>query len=277
MAISVMSEQEIQRTNIREIEDVIALMPSLTLASGTTAANNALFMRGIGTVSVGIGVESDVAVIIDDIPIAVQFQAFRDLGRRGAHRGAERPAEHAVRQIGRGRRDQHRHQADWPARWSTAPATYLTDDNEWRVGASIGGRINDQFAMRIAANKTRMPGNFHNLTTAKDVNGSGGKTFMAKLQWNPIRNLDIDLTPHYNSQENSRGVTAVNGFFLRTGSAAAGNLVSTPAGLDRLPERQSAAAGISHILAGINVNDPEQPQRAPRLPDRDQLEDRAPA
>jgi iron complex outermembrane receptor protein len=76
MAISVMSEQEIQRTNIREIEDVVAMMPSLTLNSGTTAANNAIFMRGIGTVSVGIGVESDVAVIIDDIPIATQFQAL---------------------------------------------------------------------------------------------------------------------------------------------------------------------------------------------------------
>jgi iron complex outermembrane receptor protein len=60
MAISVMSEQEIQRTNIREIEDVVAMMPSLTLNSGTTSANNAIFMRGIGTVSVGIGVESDV-------------------------------------------------------------------------------------------------------------------------------------------------------------------------------------------------------------------------
>ena len=79
MAISVISEAELQRNNVREIEDIVALTPSLTQASGTTAANNALFMRGIGTVSVGIGVESDVSVIIDDIPIAVQFQAFRDL------------------------------------------------------------------------------------------------------------------------------------------------------------------------------------------------------
>jgi iron complex outermembrane receptor protein len=77
-----------------------------------------------------------------------------------------------------------------------------------------------------------MPGNFHNLTDGKDVNGSGGKTFMAKLQWNPIDSVQVDLTPRYNFQENSRGVTAVNGFFLRTGSQAAGNLVSTPIGLD---------------------------------------------
>jgi iron complex outermembrane receptor protein len=48
MAISVLSEAEITRNNIREIEDVIALTPSLTMSAGTTAANNALFMRGIG-------------------------------------------------------------------------------------------------------------------------------------------------------------------------------------------------------------------------------------
>lgn len=37
MAISVISEEELQRNNVREMEDIIALTPSLTQASGTTA------------------------------------------------------------------------------------------------------------------------------------------------------------------------------------------------------------------------------------------------
>jgi iron complex outermembrane receptor protein len=202
MAISVMSEQEIQRTNIREIEDVVAMMPSLTLNSGTTSANNAIFMRGIGTVSVGIGVESDVAVIIDDSD-RHPVPGLQGPGRRVAHRGAERPAIDAVRQIGGGGAvNIVTKQISGPMVYRAS--TYLTNDQEWRVNASAGGQLDEHFAMRLYAGKTRMPGNFHNLTDGKDVNGSGGKTFMAKLQWNPIENVQVDLTPRYNYQDNSR-------------------------------------------------------------------------
>jgi iron complex outermembrane receptor protein len=255
MAISVMSEQEIQRTNIREIEDVVAMMPSLTLNSGTTAANNAIFMRGIGTVSVGIGVESDVAVIIDDIPIATQFQAFKDLADVARIEVLKGPQSTLFgKSAVAGAVNIVTKQIAGPMMYRAS--TYLTNDDEWRVNASIGGQINEKFAMRLYGGKTRMPGNFHNLTDGKDVNGSGGKTFMAKLQWTPLENLQIDLTPRYNFQENSRGVTAVNGFFLRTGSAAAGNLVSTPIGLDGVYLNGNPQLPASQIMKGINVNDP---------------------
>ncbi|MHA4869838.1 TonB-dependent receptor [Duganella sp. PWIR1] len=255
MAISVMSEQEIQRTNIREIEDVVAMMPSLTLNSGTTAANNAIFMRGIGTVSVGIGVESDVAVIIDDIPIATQFQAFKDLADVARIEVLKGPQSTLFgKSAVAGAVNIVTKQIAGPMVYRAS--TYLTNDEEWRVNASIGGQINEKFAMRLYGGKTRMPGNFHNLTDGKDVNGSGGKTFMAKLQWTPLENLQIDLTPRYNFQENSRGVTAVNGFFLRTGSAAAGNLVSTPIGLDGVYLNGNPQLPASQIMKGINVNDP---------------------
>jgi iron complex outermembrane receptor protein len=92
------------------------------------------------------------------------------------------------------------------------------------------------------------------MTDGKDVNGSGGKTFMAKLQWNPIESVQVDLTPRYNYQDN-RAATAVNGFFLRTGSQAAGNVVSTPIGLDGVYLNGNPLLPAS-LLAGINVNDP---------------------
>ena len=254
MAISVMSEQEIQRSNIREIEDVVAMMPSLTLNSGTTAANNAIFMRGIGTVSVGIGVESDVAVIIDDIPIATQFQAFKDLADVARIEVLKGPQSTLFgKSAVAGAVNIVTKPVAGPMVYKGS--TYLTNDKEWRVNASMGGQLDEHFALRLYAGKSRMPGNFHNLTDGKDVNGSGGKTFMAKLQWNPLDNLQVDLTPRYNYQENSRGVTAVNGFFLRTGSVAAGNLVSTPIGLDGVYLNGNPALPASTILKGINVND----------------------
>ena len=255
MAISVLSDKELKRTNVREFEDVVNLMPSLTLNSGTTAANNAIFMRGIGTVSVGIGVESDVSVIIDDIPIATQFQAFKDLADISRIEVLKGPQSTLFgKSAVAGAVNIVTTPISGPMTYKGS--TYLTNDNEWRVGASMSGRINDQWGLRIAASDTRFPGNFHNLTDGRDVNGSGGKTFMAKLQYSPTDNLQFDLTPHYNYQENTRGVTAINGFVLKTGSAAAGNLVSTPVDPNTTYLNGNPLLPGSTNLSGINVNDP---------------------
>ncbi len=255
MAISVISEEELQRNNVREIEDVIALTPSLTQASGTTAANNALFMRGIGTVSVGIGVESDVSVILDDIPIAVQFQAFRDLAdvaRVEVLKGPQSTLFGKSAVAGA---------INIVTKPISGPVTYrgsayYTNDHEWRLAASMGGRFTDTFGMRIAANKSDMPGNFTNLTDGKKVNGSSGKTFMAKFSWTPIKNLDIDVMPQYNEQENTRGVTAVNGFYRTTGSAAAGNLQQVPVDINTAYMNGNPLLPASQVLAGIDPTNP---------------------
>src|SRR5258706_13473741 len=79
LAISVLTEEMIERNNVRDIQDVINLSPALSITYGTTPANNGINMRGIGTTSIGIGVEADVAVIFDDIPIGMQVKAFSDL------------------------------------------------------------------------------------------------------------------------------------------------------------------------------------------------------
>src|SRR5258708_8881787 len=60
MAISVINEETIQRNNIREIEDVVALTPALSVNAGTTSANNAIAMRGVGTQTTSIALEPDV-------------------------------------------------------------------------------------------------------------------------------------------------------------------------------------------------------------------------
>lgn len=149
MAISVISQAEIGRTNIREVEDVVALTPSLTMASGTTAANNALFMRDIGTVSIGIGVESDVSVIIDDIPIAVQFQAFRDLADVSHIEVLKGPQSTLFgKSAVAGAINIVTKPISGPLIYRGS--AYYTNDHEWRLGASVGGMVSDTFGMRVA-------------------------------------------------------------------------------------------------------------------------------
>jgi iron complex outermembrane receptor protein len=219
MAISVLSEAEIARNNIREIEDVVALSPSLTMKAETTAANNALYMRGIGTFSIGIGVESDVSVIIDDIPIAVQFQAFRDLADVSRIEVLKGPQSTLFgKSAVAGAINIVTKPIGGPMVYRGS--TYYTNDGEWRLGLSAGGMVSETFGMRLAANRSSMPGSFHNLTTGKDVNGTSGTTFMAKLSWRPTSALGIDLMPHYNDQVNTRGISAINGFRLANGTPA---------------------------------------------------------
>ncbi|HEY9027031.1 MAG TPA: TonB-dependent receptor plug domain-containing protein, partial [Burkholderiaceae bacterium] len=79
MAISVMNSEQLERNNVRSFEDVTLLAPALSVTYGTTPANNGINMRGIGTTSIGIGVESDVSVTVDDVPMGLQFMAFKDL------------------------------------------------------------------------------------------------------------------------------------------------------------------------------------------------------
>src|SRR5471030_2666960 len=153
MAISVLSEQEIARANIREFEDVVAMMPSLTISSGTTAANNAIFMRGIGTVSVGIGVESDVAVIIDDIPVATQFQAFKDLADVSRIEVLKGPQSTLFgKSAVAGAINIVTKPLSGPMVYRGS--TYLTNDGEWRFNASMGGSLSEHFSMRLAASDT---------------------------------------------------------------------------------------------------------------------------
>ncbi len=196
-AISVISSEQLERQNVRSLEDVITLTPAVTVTYGSTAANNGLNMRGIGTSSIGIGVESDVAVIIDDIPLGQQFMAFRDLtdilrveilkGPQSTLVGKNAIAG-AINIVTR--------PVAGPLRGEFS--TLFTTDREQRFRVSYGGDISEKFGLRLAANINDFPGNVNNLTTGGKLNGTQGKTVMAKLVWRPTQRLDLEFSPRYN-------------------------------------------------------------------------------
>lgn len=214
MAISVLNEETIQRNNVREIEDVVALTPALSINSGTTSANNAITMRGVGTQTTSIGVEGDVVVIIDDIPIANQFQAFRDLADIARIEVLKGPQSTL---FGKSAIAGGLNIVTKPIAGPLQGRAMMlkTSDGEWRVGASFGGELTETFGMRVAASSSQFDGNLNNLTTGEKVNGSGGKTLMAKFAWHPTSRLDVDFTPYYNEITNTRSANALNKFVIR--------------------------------------------------------------
>lgn len=243
MSISVLNEEVLQRNNVREIEDIVALTPALSVNTGTTSANNAISMRGVGTQTTSIGVEGDVVVIIDDIPIANQFQAFKDLADIARVEVLKGPQSTLFGKSAiSGGVNIVTKRISGPMQGKST--MLLTSDGERRLAGSFSGEVSDQLGIRVAASNTDFPGNLNNLTTGGKVNGSGGKAVMAKFAWHPTSALDVDFSPYYNESRNTRSANALNRFLItNTGTNAATQ--------GSIGQAQQAGVGGSNTL-GVN-------------------------
>lgn len=239
MSISVLTEEALTRNNVREFDDIVNLSPALTISTGTQVGTNSINMRGIGTTSNNIGIEGDVAIIVDDMPYAQAQQAFRDQsdvarvevlkGPQSTMFGKSAIAGAVVittKPIGAG-----------PMKGKLS--LFRSSDDEYRVATSVSGRISDTVGVRLFASKTDFPGLLHNLTTDSMQNGSGGKTFFAKVQWQVTPDLDVQIAPRYDHA-------------LRTGNTAA--ITSIGPGVGYLYSKNYRALSNTEVLRGIKVS-----------------------
>jgi iron complex outermembrane receptor protein len=234
-SITVLGDAVLQRSNVRELDDLPALSPALTLSYGTQPGNFSINMRGVGTYSLGIGVEADVAVIVDDIPLGMQANAFKDLADVNRIEVLKGPQSTLFGKSSiAGALNITTKPIGGPLKTNATLLT--TNDNEWRAGLSVSGTVSDTFRMRLAASKTNYDGTLNNLTTGGKLNGSKGDNLNAKFEWRPTDELTFTLSPHYNRTEKFCCTTAFSSM--------------TPGGLYRnapqLPQ--------SVVLAGIDIN-----------------------
>jgi iron complex outermembrane recepter protein len=253
-AISVLSSELIERNNVRSFEDVITLSPALTVTYGSTPANNGINLRGIGTSSIGIGVESDVSVILDDVPLGLQFQAFQDLsdvlrieilkGPQSTLFGKSAIAGAVLVTTKR---------VGGPLRAEVG--SLMTSDGELRLRFSGGGDITEKLAFRVAASKNEFDGNVDNLTTGTKINGSNGKTLMAKLAWRPTEDLNVEFTGRYNATVTTCCALVLTNLTPRNGGLL-NNIAALPAttvlsGINIGPENRSVRNDVS---TGLDSN-----------------------
>jgi iron complex outermembrane receptor protein len=238
-SITVIGEEDIKRNNVREFVDIVNLSPALSISVGTQVGTNSINMRGIGTTSNNLGIEGDIAVIVDDLPYAQAQQAFKDMsdvarvevlkGPQSTLFGKSAIAGAVVistKPIGSG---------PMQGRLSL----FDTSDHEYRAAASLSGRLSDDVGLRLFASKTNFPGLLHNLTNDSMQNGSGGKSFMAKLQWKVNRELDVMIAPHFDHS-------------LSTGNTAA--ITSIDPGVGYLYNKAYTALSNTQVLRGIHVS-----------------------
>ncbi|GGY02655.1 TonB-dependent receptor [Massilia dura] len=196
-AISVISDATLQRANVRDIDDLPSLSPALTISYGSQPGNNSINMRGIGTFSLGIGTESDVSVIVDDIPMGMQAGAFKDMTdifRVEVLKGPQSTL------FGKSSIAGVLNITTKPIAGTRKASTsfLLTDDREWRASATVSGPVSDTLRGRITVSKTGFGGVVDNIYDGSKLNGSRGETIMGKFEWNPTDQFQAVFSPHYN-------------------------------------------------------------------------------
>jgi iron complex outermembrane receptor protein len=79
IAVSSVSGDLLEATGTYSLEKLGDLVPSVTFRKGTTNANSALVMRGVGTISFSVAAEPSVSTVVDGVVLSRSGQAFMDL------------------------------------------------------------------------------------------------------------------------------------------------------------------------------------------------------
>ncbi len=80
IVVTAVSRQLLQDTGVRDIKDLAALVPGLTVTSTTSETSTSARIRGVGTVGDNPGLESSVGVVIDGVYRPRNGVGFGDLG-----------------------------------------------------------------------------------------------------------------------------------------------------------------------------------------------------
>lgn len=81
VTVTVLDEQLLRDTGVRDIKDLQALVPGLTVTSTQNEAITTARIRGIGTVGDNVGLESSVGIVIDGVYRPRNSVGFGDLGQ----------------------------------------------------------------------------------------------------------------------------------------------------------------------------------------------------
>jgi iron complex outermembrane recepter protein len=92
VAVSAVSGDQLAAAGANSLENIGRLVPSITFRKGTTSANSAIFMRGVGTITFSVAAEPSVSTVVDGVVLSRSGQSFislLDIERIEALRGPQ--------------------------------------------------------------------------------------------------------------------------------------------------------------------------------------------
>ena len=199
-AVSAISGKMLANAGVNDFNTLTSVAPSLTIKEGENTGNSSINMRGIGTYAFSIGVEPSVSVIVDDVPVVQQAQAFNSLadverievlrGPQGTLFGKNASAG-VVNIVTAGPTEEFEGYVEG----------LVTDDNEYRVNASFSGPLGDRAGFRLNAYTHERDGHIKNLTNGHDLNGDEGFGVRGKLRIHATDNLSIQVVADYSERD----------------------------------------------------------------------------
>ncbi len=170
IAITAVSGERLADTGTTSLENIGAIVPSVTFRKGSTSANSAIIMRGVGTITFSIAAEPSVSTVVDGIVLSRSGQAFADLldisrievlrGPQGTLFGKNASAG-LVSIISKG---------GTPDLEADLRAEYF-EGKEYRVRGSVSGPLSQDWSARLTGFYGSYDGNIYNKYYDTMVNG----------------------------------------------------------------------------------------------------------
>ena len=172
IAIAAVSGERLEQAGVNSLENISVVVPSVTFRKGTTSANSAIVMRGVGTITFSVAAEPSVSTVVDGIVLSRSGQAFIDLvdierlevlrGPQGTLFGKNASAG-LVNIVSKGGSDTFE---------AEATAEYF-EGSEYRMRAAIAGPLAENLTARVTGFYGSYDGNITNINgnQNRDVNG----------------------------------------------------------------------------------------------------------
>ena len=185
----------LERANVRTFDDLVSVVPSVTISKTTQPANNSINIRGVGTYAYSIATQPSTVVVVDDIPQAFQAEAFTSLVDVQQVEVLRGPQSTLFGKSASAGAITITTKAPTDSFTAEASAEGTSDDQEV-VQASASGPLSDTFRYRITAGYDDYKGNLHNLTTGNWIDGQRDETLRGKFLWQPDGNWTVTLLPY---------------------------------------------------------------------------------
>jgi iron complex outermembrane receptor protein len=215
MAVSVVTGERIISEGLNNIRDVIADVPSVQFRTTASAKDQALFVRGMGTVSTSPAIEPTVATVFDGVPLARQGQINLDLidverievlrGPQGTLFGKNASA--GVIQIITKRPTEY---------FSGYGETTIRSGNESRVKFGVSGPISEgKWNASLGAATASFDGNVTNVFNGQKVNGYKNDGAAAKFEYVGSPDFKALISVDYSTAHNTTPQGVVSGTTYR--------------------------------------------------------------
>lgn len=202
LSVTAISADALSKAGITNTTDLVKLSPSLTFSEGQNKQGSSFSIRGIGTNVYSIGVETSVAVVIDDVSTVQAGQSLAnlvDVERIEVLRGPQSTLFGKSASAGLINVTTKAPSEEFEASVEMS----ATDDDENRISASLSGPITDDLGYRLTGYYSDLDDYVDNLTYGDGLNESERKGVRGKLRWDITDAVQADFTAYFDKDDST--------------------------------------------------------------------------